>query len=144
MFRDRRSLWSERRITPPRLRTYPHKSMWPRNYSSVPFGTELLNSIKALESTQVQKVRYPSDWNRRSRFVKISAGYRCEKCGEGGGRVKLSTHHIVPLSKGGSNDYENLICLCKKCHVMSDSRMRTGNIREDPWEFLFRSLLGTR
>jgi hypothetical protein len=144
MFRDRRSLWSERRITPPRLRTYPRKSLWPRNYSSVPFGTELYHFLKAIQPAQFQKAGYPADWDRRSRGVKSSAGFRCQKCGLGGDRVKLATHHIVPLSKGGSNSSGNLICLCEKCHSMSHSRMRTGNIREDPWEFLFRSLHSIR
>ena len=143
MFRDRRSLWSEKRITPPRLRTYPNKLLWPRNYSSVPFGTELLNLIKALESTQIQKAGYPRNWGRWRRWVKSRAGYRCQKCGLGGDRVKLAVHHIVPLSKGGSTSLGNLICLCEKCHSMSHSRLRTRNIREDPWEFLFR-ILSTR
>ena len=25
-------------------------------------------------------------------------------------------HHVIPLSKGGSNDEENLMALCKSCH----------------------------
>ena len=144
MFRDRRSLYGEKRITPPRLRTYPNKSIWPRNYSSVPFGTELGYFLKALQPTQIQKAGYPPNWDRWSISVKRKAGYRCQKCGVAGDRVKLATHHIIPISKGGSTSSGNLICLCEKCHSMSHSRMRIRNIREDPWEFLFRSLQSIR
>lgn len=29
----------------------------------------------------------------------------------------LHTHHIVPRSRGGSNYMDNLITLCRNCHV---------------------------
>jgi 5-methylcytosine-specific restriction endonuclease McrA len=31
---------------------------------------------------------------------------------------RLQIHHIVPVSNGGSDDYDNLITLCHKCHVL--------------------------
>ena len=139
MFRDRRSLWSEKRITPPRLRTYPNKSLWPRNYSSVPFGTELYHFLRAIYPDEFRKVGYPADWDRWSSWVKRRAGYRCQKCGVSGDRVKLETHHIIPVSEGGSTSVGNLICLCERCHSMLHPRMLTRYIREHPWEFGLRS-----
>ena len=29
----------------------------------------------------------------------------------------VCTHHIVPVSKGGSDSEDNLVALCKKCHT---------------------------
>jgi len=50
--------------------------------------------------------------------LKVRKRGRCEKCG-----VKLNyrkhegdIHHIVPMSKGGTNRYSNLVLLCDKCH----------------------------
>ena len=40
-------------------------------------------------------------------------GPYCEKCGEG---IELQVDHIVPISRGGTNDLENLQLLCYKCH----------------------------
>ena len=30
-------------------------------------------------------------------------------------------HHIVPLSKGGKSEWDNLILLCPNCHKMADN-----------------------
>ncbi len=40
-------------------------------------------------------------------------GYQCRKCS---GQEDLSIDHIVPLSKGGSDDLDNLQILCKSCN----------------------------
>jgi len=39
----------------------------------------------------------------------------CVDCGETD-QNKLTIHHIIPTSEGGSDDKENLELLCKKCH----------------------------
>ena len=47
----------------------------------------------------------------------------CEKCKKH--FQKLHIHHIIPISKGGDNEQNNLIQLCSSCH------MKTHNIKED-------------
>lgn len=39
--------------------------------------------------------------------------YRCQVCE---GRIHLSVHHVIPRLEGGSDDEQNLITLCSKCH----------------------------
>lgn len=29
----------------------------------------------------------------------------------------LQIHHIVPVSNGGKDDFDNLVCVCHNCHV---------------------------
>jgi len=63
--------------------------------------------------------KYPEDWDQRRRTVYQRDGYRCQRCGVGGGpngNFELHAHHIVPISQGGSHDYDNLITLCRSCH----------------------------
>ena len=36
----------------------------------------------------------------------------------------LDIHHILPISEAGTNDPDNLICLCRNCH----GRFHTGEI----------------
>ncbi len=45
-------------------------------------------------------------------------GYACKICGY---KKHISTHHIMPLSEGGSNNLDNLITLCPNCHAEADA-----------------------
>ena len=40
-------------------------------------------------------------------------GPYCESCGE---EVELQVDHIIPISRGGTNDLKNLQLLCYECH----------------------------
>jgi 5-methylcytosine-specific restriction protein A len=42
----------------------------------------------------------------------------CEECLKKGKYVATQEiHHKLPLSKGGTHDWSNLIALCKECHA---------------------------
>lgn len=41
--------------------------------------------------------------------------FKCKKCGST--HKNLDLHHIVPRKKGGLNSINNLIPLCKQCHL---------------------------
>jgi len=40
--------------------------------------------------------------------------------------VELHVHHIVPLSKGGTNDLDNPTTPGSQCHSMTHRRMGSG------------------
>jgi len=43
----------------------------------------------------------------------------CEQCGQTihfGDKTGAVIHHIIPLEKGGSDDIDNLMLLCRACH----------------------------
>ena len=44
----------------------------------------------------------------------------CQVCGKKKQRKNLEVHHIIPKSKGGTDDPTNLITLCKYCHDRED------------------------
>lgn len=74
---------------------------------------------------------YPPDWNTRKAGVLREAGYRCEECGKFG--VPLTVHHIIPLTKGGSNAFDNLKALCAQCHQRAHGgRDLTANFDATP------------
>lgn len=53
--------------------------------------------------------------------LKKMSAYLCALCGESEFNSKLTRDHIIPLSKGGSNDISNIQPVCKSCN----SRKRT-------------------
>ncbi len=53
-------------------------------------------------------------------FVYMRDGGRCRECGC---TKDLHIDHIIPLSKGGSSEPENLQILCKKCNLNHGNRM---------------------
>ncbi|WP_100065001.1 HNH endonuclease [Miniphocaeibacter massiliensis] len=62
------------------------------------------------------KKRYGYRWKKiRDKYIKSHT--LCEQCKKEE-RIKTAeeVHHIVPLSKGGTHDEENLMALCKSCH----------------------------
>lgn len=56
--------------------------------------------------------RIPIDSATR-RAVYARDGRACRKCSR---RDALDMHHIQPVVEGGTNEPENLIALCRKCH----------------------------
>lgn len=53
-------------------------------------------------------------------FILQRDNYRCVKCNS---RLKLEIDHIVPISRGGDNDIDNLQTLCKTCNVRKSNKL---------------------
>lgn len=64
------------------------------------------------------------DKSKRSRHIPLSIrvsilhrdGYKCVFCGRSSKQVELEVDHILPFSKGGSNEASNLQTLCFDCN----------------------------
>ncbi len=41
-------------------------------------------------------------------------GHRCQYCGRSD--IPLTVDHVIPLSRGGEETWENLVCACVKCN----------------------------
>jgi 5-methylcytosine-specific restriction enzyme A len=62
--------------------------------------------------------------DKRSRYIPVSIrvfvldrdGYKCIFCGRGARQAQLEVDHIIPFSKGGSNELSNLQTLCFDCN----------------------------
>ncbi|MCK9369955.1 HNH endonuclease [Candidatus Dojkabacteria bacterium] len=61
-------------------------------------------------------------------FRKTDIGYPknnlCQMCGM---KKKLTRHHIIPKSCGGSNSPINIEWICRPCHDIIEEAMRKGN-----------------
>jgi hypothetical protein len=64
---------------------------------------------------------YPENWNELRLVALARDDHSCGNCAS---RSELHVHHIVPLSKGGSNNLSNLRTLCRNCHTKLHPHMR--------------------
>jgi hypothetical protein len=56
----------------------------------------------------------PGEWARLRSSVFERDNYTCQYCGQRGG--KLECDHVVPVSRGGGNDEDNLATACLPCN----------------------------
>lgn len=76
---------------------------------------------------------YPPDWeSRKAELIEINGKY-CASCGD---TRSLHLHHLVPLSKGGTNKLSNLELLCSDCHsIEHGNRDFSGEYSESETPF---------
>ena len=77
-------------------------------------------TTKKVTVKQKRIFSYGLDWEQISATCLKLSDYICKKCG---GRARRA-HHIIPLSKGGSNLQSNLMALCIACHKKQHRHMR--------------------
>jgi 5-methylcytosine-specific restriction endonuclease McrA len=59
-------------------------------------------------------------FNRRNIFARDAN--RCQYCGRRFPTSELSLDHVVPRSRGGETNWENIVCSCVKCNVKKGGR----------------------
>ncbi len=69
----------------------------------------------------------------QSRFIpkhirdKVLSVGKCKLCGSD---QNLEVDHIIPFSLGGSNDLNNLQCLCKSCNLSKGNKILSNHRKE--------------
>lgn len=82
-----------------------------------------------------ERERYPDDWPKISRRVRVAAGWKCEWCGAANGKPHPVTGSLVVLTVAhldhdpSNCDRGNLRALCQKCHNGYDAKHRAAGIR---------------
>ena len=61
---------------------------------------------------------------------------RCGICGEFIPLNEFTIDHIIPISKGGTYDYDNLQCCCFKCN-----QLKSNETPDDFYEKMFIALI---
>lgn len=66
---------------------------------------------------------YPSDWSEMAHRIRQRDRWRCQSLGCNGINQTLDVHHIIYLSRHGTNQQSNLITLCRPCHEKEHDRV---------------------
>lgn len=53
--------------------------------------------------------------------IMLRDGYRCQYCGESHAPDKLTLDHVIPISRGGKDSWNNVVTACKRCNHQKGS-----------------------
>lgn len=74
----------------------------------------------------IQLLRYDRVPRRDVRFTRRNVFYRdrnrCQYCGRVFPQRLLNLDHVVPLSRGGTSSWENVVCACVECNCRKGNR----------------------
>jgi len=77
----------------------------------------------------VRFVHVPRRFRRQvtNTFLFARDGYRCQFCGRPGGELRhrecLTRDHLIPLSRGGTNEWTNVVTACSSCNTRKGNRL---------------------
>ncbi|MDK2970318.1 MAG: hypothetical protein PWP23_73 [Candidatus Sumerlaeota bacterium] len=60
-------------------------------------------------------------FNRRNIYIRD--GYKCQYCGRKPPREELTIDHVVPRSRGGRSEWENVVLACQSCNAKKGNRL---------------------
>ena len=64
--------------------------------------------------------RVPSGWERTRLAVFDRDGYRCVYCGAH--NIDFHADHVIPVSRGGQSELDNLVTACRFCNLSKGNR----------------------
>jgi hypothetical protein len=65
----------------------------------------------------------------RQRFLVLQRdGFACQYCGARAPQAKLHVDHVHPASRGGEDDFENLITACWECNMGKGVELVVGEV----------------
>lgn len=85
---------------------------------SVRFELEAPRIVRLLEFDRLPRQRVK--FNRRNLFARD--GNRCQYCGKKYAPHELSMDHVIPRSRGGPANWENIVTACLRCNVRKGGR----------------------
>ena len=98
-------------INDPVLQRMPNRE-FARKYRAALLGEEVNEFTKYMRPGYE---RLPANqWIPLRRQIFERDNYTCQYCGEHGG--KLECDHVIPVSRGGSHEPDNLVTACFRCN----------------------------
>jgi 5-methylcytosine-specific restriction endonuclease McrA len=85
---------------------------------TIHFEIQVPRVIRLLTYDRLPRTRIK--FNRRNIFARD--GNRCQYCGKRFPTGELSLDHVLPRSRGGGMDWDNIVCACVRCNVRKGGR----------------------
>lgn len=107
--------WLEASLLQSELNLTDDEAEWIR---SVNFEIRVPRVIRLLRYERLP--RNSIKFNRRNIFLRDENC--CQYCGRRYGSHRLSLDHVLPKSRGGPTNWENIVCCCLDCNVRKGGR----------------------
>lgn len=72
--------------------------------------------------TAIERVPW-TEWKAIRDRVLERDNHQCKYCGARGGSVELEVDHVIPISKGGTHEFSNLVTACKDCNLSKHGKV---------------------
>jgi 5-methylcytosine-specific restriction endonuclease McrA len=89
-----------------------HELHWARGSMTRPVVIRLVSYVRIPRDSHKRKI------TRRAVFARD--GWQCQYCGA---RTSLTVDHVIPRSKGGGSDWENIVASCAPCNRRKGDRL---------------------
>jgi 5-methylcytosine-specific restriction endonuclease McrA len=85
---------------------------------SVSFTIKLPSVVRLLK--MVKRPKCPVKFSRQNIYARDR--YKCQYCGEKWPSEELTYDHIIPKSRGGKTEWENIVTCCVECNRVKGGR----------------------
>ena len=75
---------------------------------------DLINEANSQKTNKPNKLK--TNKSNKTKPQTKRSRYKCVFCGRNSNQIQLEVDHIIPFSKGGSNNLSNLQTLCIDCN----------------------------
>lgn len=97
---------------------------WNKNKPNLNFRGEKNPNWRGGVTPLLNVFYYYSGFRKIRKVIYERDNYTCQKCGKMCEGKEIQCHHIMPVRNGGSNELNNLITLCNKCHTEVEWKIR--------------------
>lgn len=121
-------------------RSYTDKLLQVKLLYHHPDGSIMANPAVSPEMIEVKNVRSISKSLRFEVFQRDN--HTCQYCGRKAPEVELEIDHLIPVAKGGTDDFDNLITSCEDCNGGKSAKLIesfTGGYSKEEWRERLRA-----
>jgi 5-methylcytosine-specific restriction endonuclease McrA len=72
--------------------------------------------------------------------VTRKGGGACHYCGRRPPEVAIEVDHLIPVSRGGTNDFENLVPACRECNRSKGAQLLEDSVDDRALDLFIESL----
>lgn len=95
-------------------------AVYDREIRGVSITFKLPSVLRLLTQVRIARRFHHVPFSRANIYLRD--GYACQYCGERKPSAELTFDHVIPVSRGGRKDWENIVTCCIECNRLKGGR----------------------